>query len=384
MIRASQAPAPSAPEPDPATAASVANAGSPGPQAGTGGDVRLGSLLSWLLGLAERHGLELDTIRPASNDASFRRYFRIDTRDAGRSLIAMDAPPPQEDCRPFVHAASVLRDAGLRVPAVHEADLERGFLLLGDLGTRTLLDRLGEKPGDSEIDRLYRAAGQLLVTMQAASRPGLFPDYDRALLERELMLYPDWYLARHRRLEASDEDRNTLHGAFELLLANNLAQPRVHVHRDYHSRNLMVDDAVHEHGLGLIDFQDAVYGPITYDLVSLLRDAYVAWPEERQLDWAVRWWESARARSLPVAADFGDFWRDFEWMGLQRHLKVLGIFARLYYRDGKDRYLADMPRVLAAAQAVARRYRDLAPLARLLDRVEAGADERGGQAGHRR
>jgi len=320
---------------------------------------------------AGRHALAVETLRPASNDASFRRYFRIDAQGAERpSLIAMDAPPPHEDCRPFVHAATVLGQVGLNVPAVLEADLDRGFLLLGDLGARTLLDRLGEEPADSDIDCLYRSATQALCAMQAASRPGVFPDYDRALLERELMLYPDWYLARHRGVELGDDDRNTLRKAFDLLLASNLAQPRVYVHRDYHSRNLMVAGDVHERGLGILDFQDAVYGPITYDLVSLLRDAYVSWPEDRQLDWAVRWWETARANGLPVPSDFGELWRDLEWMGLQRHLKVLGIFARLCHRDGKDRYLADMPRVLASAIEVAGRYEAFSGLARLIDRVE--------------
>jgi len=335
-----------------------------------GQDARLDLLREWLAGMAGRRDLALDSIRPASNDASFRRYFRVDA-GAG-SLIAMDAPPPQEDCRPFVHAARVFGEAGLRVPAVLEADLERGFLLLEDFGGETLLDRLQgpTAPDEAQIDRLYRGATGALLDMQAASRPGVFPDYDRALLERELMLYPDWYLARHREATLSDADRNTLRAAFDALLANNLAQPRVYVHRDYHSRNLMVLPGDEAATPGILDFQDAVYGPVTYDLVSLLRDAYVAWPEERQLDWAVRWWESARKRGLPVPGDFGGFWRDLEWMGLQRHLKVLGIFARLHHRDGKDRYLADMPRVLAAAIEVAGRYDAFGPLARLIDRVE--------------
>ena len=348
----------------------------------TAPDTRLALLREWLAGLADRHGLQVGSIRPASNDASFRRYFRIDTgvESKAGSVIAMDAPPPQEDCRPFVHAAEVFAAAGLRVPAVLEADLPRGFLLLEDFGGETLLDRLGrsDPTDDPRIERLYRGAARALITMQAASRPGVFPDYDRALLERELMLYPDWYLARHRGVALTDVDRNALRAAFEALLANNLGQARVFVHRDYHSRNLMVlppaargpardDDAP---APGVLDFQDAVYGPITYDLVSLLRDAYVSWPEDRQIDWAIRWWESARAQGLPVPHDFGDFWRDFEWMGLQRHLKVLGIFARLHHRDGKDRYLADMPRVLAAAIEVAGRYDAFGGLARLIDRVE--------------
>jgi len=368
----------------------------PSPDDAIAQDPRLATLREWLAGLADRHALRVDSIRPASNDASFRRYFRIDTAEdtgvdaASGSVIAMDAPPPQEDCRPFVHAAEVFAAAGLRVPAVLESDLQRGFLLLEDFGGETLLDRLGrsDPPDDAQVERLYRGATRALIGMQAASRPGVFPDYDRALLERELMLYPDWYLARHRGVELTDADRSALRAAFDALLANNLGQARVFVHRDYHSRNLMVlpgsgrapaadrsaaspaetgDDAP---APGVLDFQDAVYGPITYDLVSLLRDAYVSWPADRQIDWAIRWWETARGRGLPVPDDFGEFWRDFEWMGLQRHLKVLGIFARLHHRDGKDRYLADMPRVLASAIEVAGRYDAFGGLARLIDRVE--------------
>jgi len=352
----------------------AASPSSSAPPASVAHDARLALLREWLAGLTGRHALRVETIRPASNDASFRRYFRIDT--AAGSLIAMDAPPPQEDCRPFVHAAEVFAAAGLRVPAVLEADLPRGFLLLEDFGGETLLDRLGRAgpPDDAGIERLYRGATGALIPMQAASRPGVFPDYDRALLERELMLYPDWYLARHRGVALADTDRNALRAAFDALLANNLGQSRVFVHRDYHSRNLMVLPGagadVDAPTPGVLDFQDAVYGPITYDLVSLLRDAYVAWPEERQIDWAIRWWEAARRHGLPVPGDFGDFWRDFEWMGLQRHLKVLGIFARLHHRDGKDRYLADMPRVLASAIEVAGRYDAFGALARLIDRVE--------------
>jgi aminoglycoside/choline kinase family phosphotransferase len=331
-------------------------------------DVRLAELRAWLATLEPAQRLALDSIRPASDDASFRRYFRIDAASEGApSLIAMDAPPPMEDCRPFVHAARVFAAAGVSVPAVRAADLERGFLLLDDFGSTTYLSQLAS--GDA--DALYRDAIDALLALQAASRPGVFPDYDRALLERELNLYPDWYLARHRGVAPDAGARATLSAAIERLLANNLAQGRVFVHRDYHSRNLMVLEGAANPGI--LDFQDAVYGPVTYDLVSLLRDAYVAWPEERQLDWAARYWEGARRRKLPVAAAFDDFYRDFEWMGLQRQLKVLGIFARLYYRDGKDRYLADMPQVLDYALRAARRYAEFDALARLMDDVERQA-----------
>lgn len=333
--------------------------------AAQGEDARLQQLLGWLAALSPEWALSTGSIRPASNDASFRRYFRIDSgHPSHRSLVVMDAPPPMEDCRPFVTVARLFGQAGVRVPEVLEADLDAGFLLLTDFGSETYLDVIDE----SNADALYADASRALVALQAASLPAVLPEYDRELLHRELSLYPDWYLARHRQAALNDEDRNTLQQAFDLLLANNLAQPRVYVHRDYHSRNLMrLGDGG---GPGVLDFQDAVHGPITYDLVSLLRDAYLSWPEEREIDWAIRHWERARKASLPVASDFGDFYRDFEWMGLQRHLKVLGIFARLWHRDGKDRYLADMPRVLAYVARTASRYNAFTPLARLIDRIE--------------
>lgn len=335
-------------------------------------DLRLHQLVDWLGAHVSPLGLRLETLRPASDDASFRRYFRLDTTDADRpAVIAMDAPPPMEDVRPFVHAAEVLARAGMRVPTVLARDLERGFLLLDDLGTTTYLDALDE----ASAPALYGDAIDALVRLQAASRPGVFPEYDRALLSRELALYPEWYLQRHKGVQPTDAERRDLDGAFEALLANNLAQPRVFVHRDYHCRNLMRLPA--PHNPGVLDFQDAVHGPITYDLVSLLRDAYVEWDEARVLDWAIRYWERARRASLPVPADFGEFWRDFEWMGLQRHLKVLGIFARLSHRDGKHRYLADLPRVLAYVDKAARRYIAMNPLVRLIERVEDRAAQVG-------
>ncbi len=337
-------------------------------------DSRLAALRAWLASLPAGAALALDTLRPASDDASFRRYFRVDSIAAGApSLVAMDAPPPMEDCRPFVHAARVFAAAGVSVPAVHAADLERGFLLLDDLGTATYLSRLAP----ASADALYRDAIEALLALQSASRPNVFPDYDRTLLERELRLYPDWYLARHLGIEPDAAMRATLDEAFERLLANNLAQAGVFVHRDYHSRNLMVLDGAGNPGI--LDFQDAVYGPATYDLVSLLRDAYVEWPEETQIDWAVRYWEGARRRGLPVAADFAGFYRDFEWMGLQRQLKVLGIFARLHHRDGKDRYLADLPRVLGYALRAARRYGEFDRLARLMEDAERAAGRTGAE-----
>ena len=329
---------------------------------------RLDSLRAWLQGLPPTLGLRPDSLRPASNDASFRRYFRVDADGAaGGTLVAMDAPPPLEDVRPFVHAAEVLGRGGVSVPRVLDADVPNGYLLLEDFGSATYLSVLDA----STAPALYADASRALVAMQTAGRPGDFPPYDRALLLRELQLFPDWYVAKHKGVALSDDERNTLAAAFDSILANVLAQPRVHVHRDYHSRNLMLLPG--ERNPGILDFQDAVVGPVTYDLVSLLRDAYVSWDEEQVLDWAIRHWERARRAGLPMPAEFGDFYRDFEWMGLQRHLKVLGIFARLYHRDGKDRYLADLPLVLRYVRDAARRYGALAPLARLVDRIEGEA-----------
>ena len=299
---------------------------------------------------------------PASADASFRRYFRIVPATPAfglASLIAMDAPPPQEDCRPFIAVAALLDGAGVHAPRVLASDVERGFLLLTDLGDTTYLQALAA----GNIDALYLDAIDALVLWQKSSRPDVLPAYDDALLRRELMLFPDWYVARHLQHTLSAAERATLDAAFARILAHNLAEPRVFVHRDYHSRNLMVASP----NPGVLDFQDAVFGPISYDLVSLLRDAYVDWNEERQLDYAIRYWQRARRAALPVAADFADFWRDFEWMGVQRQLKVLGIFARLCHRDGKAGYVADMPRVLKYLRTACGRYDELAPLAALLD-----------------
>ncbi|MEW5881576.1 MAG: phosphotransferase [Pseudomonadota bacterium] len=325
-------------------------------------DRRLELLREWLVALAPEHGLHVDSLRPASADASFRRYFRIDAGAA--SLIAMDAPPDKEDVRPFIHVASLLRDAGLNAPQVLARDVARGFLLLTDLGTTTYLDAL--RTGGADANALFADAIDALIRWQLASRTGELPPYDEALLKRELMLFPDWYVARHRGRALSERQRETLEAAFGRILASNLAQPAVYVHRDYMPRNLMVATP----NPGILDFQDAVYGPITYDLASLLRDAFISWDEERVIDWAVRYWEKARRARLPVRADFGEFYRDLEWMGLQRHLKVLGIFARINYRDGKPHYLADTPRFVGYVRAVTQRYGELAPLARLIDEVE--------------
>ena len=316
-------------------------------------------LQNWL---ARHFSLPPEQIRltPASADASFRRYFRLHLDD-GSTRIVMDAPPEHEDCRPFLHVAALFGKAGVHVPTVHAENLEQGFLLLSDLGNTTYLQALDAHSAPS----LYRDANSALIQIQLASRSGVLPDYDRALLERELNLFPDWYLARHLGVTPSPAQEAVLRGVFEQILGNNLAQPPVFVHRDYHSRNLMrIENGQNP---GIIDFQDAVYGPLTYDLVSLYRDAYIGWEEEVELDFVIRYWEAARAAGLPVRADFDDFYRDYEWMGAQRQIKVLGIFARLYHRDGKDGYLKDMPRVMAYLRRTCERYGELRPLLRLLD-----------------
>ena len=330
-------------------------------------DTRRGALVQWLGTLRADYELRPETLRPASADASFRRYFRVDAGDA--SLIAMDAPPDKEDSRPFIHVARLLTEAGLNAPRVLEADLAEGFLLLTDLGTTTYLSALN----DDSASVLFDDAMDALVRWQLASRPGVLPPYDDALLRRELNLFPDWYVARHLGHALSDKQSRVLQGVFDRIVASNLAQPGVYVHRDYMPRNLMVASP----NPGVLDFQDAVMGPITYDVASLFRDAFISWEEARVVDWVVRYWQKARRAGLPVDSDFGAFWRDFEWMGLQRHLKVLGIFARINYRDGKPHYLADTPRFVGYVRSVTRRYDDLAPLARLFDELEGVAQRVG-------
>lgn len=320
---------------------------------------RLEQLNEWLAQVLPGKSLQLS---PASADASFRRYFRVEF-EGSPSLIAMDAPPPQEDCRPFVQVAQLFLQAGLHVPKVLAEDLQHGFLLLDDLGNDTYLQALN---ADTNVaDPLYRDAFNALIQLQQASQPGVLPPYDEALLTREMQLFPDWYIARHLGLSLSEKQQQVITQTMEVLNRNILAQGQVYVHRDYHSRNLMLTAP----NPGVLDFQDAVYGPITYDLVSLLKDAYISWDEDKVLDWVVRYWQGARAAGLPVPGDIADFYRDFEWMGVQRHLKVLGIFARLYHRDGKDGYLKDMPLVMDYLRRACNRYRELRPLLRLLDEI---------------
>ncbi|MDP2369562.1 aminoglycoside phosphotransferase family protein [Rhodoferax sp.] len=336
---------------------------SPGGPPGWATADRAAAFQAWLAPLTVSHGLQADTLRVASADASFRRYFRIDSAHGSR--IIMDAPPELEDSAPFVKVAQLMRQAGVLAPEVLACDLQRGFLLLTDLGAQTMLQGMNRQQPQANLER-YLQAIDALIAWQTASQPDVLPPYDEALLRRELALFPDWYIARHRGMAVDGELDRVLQSSFELIVAQNLCWPSVYVHRDFMPRNLMLGDA----GLGVLDFQDAVYGPVTYDIASLMRDAFLSWDEGFVIDVTVRYWDKARAAGLPVGTDFGEFYRGVEWMGLQRHLKVAGIFARLTLRDGKPQYLADAPRFISYIRATASRYRELKPLLRLVDRIE--------------
>ena len=327
--------------------------------------------ISWLEALAQTHGLVPSSLRVASADASFRRYLRVDTQ-AGASLIVMDAPPDKENCEPFVKVAKLMQLAGLKAPEVlawHEA---QGFMLLTDLGDQTMMSAIDVKNPQAN-HALYMQAVDALIAWQLSSQPGVLPPYDEALLNRELSLFPDWYLAQHRQIDVQGKMRNTLDNTFKMLVARNLASPSVFVHRDFMPRNLMMPTGS-DAALGVLDFQDAVFGPVTYDVASLMRDAFLTWEEDFVLDVTIRYWEKARKAGLlefeDWHQDFGVFYRAVEWMGLQRHLKVAGIFARLTLRDGKEKYLADAPRFIAYIRSTAARYIELRPLLRLIEEVE--------------
>jgi aminoglycoside/choline kinase family phosphotransferase len=328
-------------------------------------DSRLAALRVWLATIAGKHAIDPGSLVAASADASFRRYFRV--RADGATAIVMDAPPERENSVAFVHVAQLMLAAGLNVPRVLEQDLSQGFLLLSDLGNQTYLSVLD--PSDTKAaGPLMSDAIDALITWQCASQPDVLPAYDEALLRRELALFPDWYIGRHLGKTLDGTQQAVLDRAFDAIVANNLAEARVYVHRDYMPRNLMVERP--GSNPGVLDFQDAVYGPISYDVACLFKDAFLSWNEDFIIDWTVRYWERARKAGLPVPADFGDFYRDVEWMGLQRHLKVLGIFARINYRDGKPHYLADTPRFLDYVRKTADRYRIFGPLLKLLDALE--------------
>jgi aminoglycoside/choline kinase family phosphotransferase len=331
----------------------------------------------WFEAVSAKHALKPESLRTASADASFRRYFRVDATDGGTRIV-MDAPPAQENCVPFVRVTKLMQAAGLRVPNLLEWDEAHGFMLMSDLGRKTLIEVL-DRDNPTANRALYEQALDALLPWQQASKTSVLPPYDEALLRRELELFPDWYLTRHRGVTVEGELRATLDQTFKLIIRRNLAAPKVYVHRDFMPRNLIVPPVAGP--LGVLDYQDAVYGPITYDIASLMRDAFLTWDEEFVLDITIRSWERARKLGLMAfedwASDFGSFWRAVEWMGLQRHLKVAGIFARITLRDGKPKYLADAPRFIAYIRHTARRYRELTPLLKLIDRVEGTAEETG-------
>jgi hypothetical protein len=388
---------------------------------------------AWLQATATTHALDVGSLRLASADASFRRYFRLDLLSAG-SCIIMDAPPDKEDCQAFVKVAGLMAEAGLSAPRVLAWDQAAGFMLLSDLGAQTMMEVIAPplavdaiaQPTTAHFE-LYMQATDALVRWQLSSRPGVLPPYDDALLSRELALFPDWYVAKHRAFALTATQQSVLDDAFKQIKTSNLQSlggAQVFVHRDFMARNLMTPMLVASRNslpseganfpkgglsenatpslvasrtslppeganfpkgglsensditlqtsrsLGILDFQDAVYGPITYDIASLMRDAFLTWEEDFVLDITVRYWQKARKAGLPVGDDFGEFYRAVEWMGLQRHLKILGIFARLTLRDGKPKYLADTPRFIKYVRATAARYRQLGPLMVLLDAIE--------------
>ena len=334
-------------------------------------DARLDRVVEWLASSRAPDASAWERIARASEDASFRRYFRV-TSATGVTAIVMDAPPPQEDVRPFVNMTHTLAEGGVHVPTLFASDKARGFLLLGDMGNSTYLSAL-QTANAERRDALFADAIATLVQLQridpSRARAAL-PHYDAALLRREITLFPDWYLDRHCNAVLGDDEKNSLERVYATLIASALAQPTVLVHRDYMPRNLMVTA---EENPGVLDYQDAVIGPITYDVASLMRDAFLSWEEPQIIDWVVRYWHQAKKAGLPVRADFSEFYREMEWMGLQRHLKVMGIFARINYRDGKPKYLADTPRFVAYVRHVAKRYQAFAPLLRLFDRLEGNA-----------
>lgn len=312
-------------------------------------DPRYHALQNWL----QQQGITATGVA-ASSDASFRRYFRYHT-DAG-SVIAMDAPPATEDCRPFVRVAAMLRSAGVTVPEILAQDLAQGFLLLGDLGRETFLQHMTAASFDSgEADAMFAEAIKALLAMQQIAPTAELPRYDEALLRRELQLFPEWYMGRHLQRQPDARQTQLLETLFAQLIDAVSRQAYVFVHRDFMPRNLMVMPG----GVGVLDFQDAVIGPISYDPICLFKDAFVSWPEHRVEAWLNNYWQQARAQQLPVPADFAEFLRDCDYMGAQRHLKVIGIFARICHRDGKPHYLSDVPRFFDYLRTVAQRRPEL-------------------------
>lgn len=322
-------------------------------------DARLALVRNWL---TNDLGMRPERIEPASSDASFRRYFRAFCN--GETFVIMDAPPAKEDVRPYLKVTGLLESIGVHVPHVHQDDVANGLLLLEDLGVTQYLQCLNA--GD-DPDRLYGDALFALAEIQTQGMDAAreLAPYDREPLARELGLMPEWFCRRHLELTLSAEETQIIADAFEFLIAEALMQPAVFVHRDYHSRNLMV---MSERNPGVIDFQDALRGPIGYDLVSLLKDCYIGWPRERVEQWVIGYRNLLRARGGPGGRDEREFLRWFDLIGLQRHIKVLGIFARLWYRDGKPGYLRDLPLTLEYVRDTCGRYPELANFAGILER----------------
>ncbi len=329
-------------------------------------DPRLQQAITWLNTLKSSFGLDLDTLQAASSDASFRRYFRLKSQD--RTVILMDAPPASEDCKPFIQVTELLAPTGIHVPEILAADTEQGFLLLSDLGQDNFQHALKTPMAQSELDKLYRSTLLTLVKLQQADTTGL-PPYDEQRLLEELQVFPEWYVQKHRQFELSEQDKSMLSDTFAQLAQANVQSATVLVHRDFHSPNLMMP-LPGQTEPGVIDYQDALAGPITYDIASLVMDARHTWTEEQQLDWAIRYWQAAMEAGLDVPADFAVFHQQYEWMGLQRNLRILGVFARLSLRDGKHHYLDHMPRLLGYVHQVASRYECFNALLRLLNRLE--------------
>ncbi len=331
-------------------------------------DARLQALKNWLQPLVDTYHLDLDSLAPASADASFRRYFRLKGNHS--TVIVMDAPPPQEDCRPFINVIRLLAKTGVNIPTLLAQDIGQGFLLLSDLGPQTYYQAIQSGLDDATLQTCYREALAALVQMQSADYSNL-PAYNRERLMTELSIFPEWFVDVHCKATLSDKESEMLNRVFNLLVDDNVRQGTVLVHRDFHSPNLMrCTEPSHGPNPGIIDFQDALAGPITYDIASLVMDARTTWEEPQQLDWAIRYWEMARKAGLPIASDFADFHRAYEWMSLQRNLRIMGVFARLSHRDGKHHYLDHMPRVSQYIRQVAARYGVFIPLLRLLDRLE--------------
>ncbi|TDF82972.1 aminoglycoside phosphotransferase family protein [Pseudomonas sp. H9] len=336
-------------------------------------DVRLQHLTVWLQEqltlLFQKQGwgaVPAGNLTAASSDASFRRYFRWQAE--GHSFIVMDAPPPQENCRPFVDIAHLLATASVNVPVIHAQDLERGFLLLSDLGTQTYLDVINA----DNADGLFDDAIEALLAFQQLPMEAPLPSYDVALLRRELELFPEWYVGRELAIGFTDAQLALWQRVSALLIDSALAQPKVLVHRDYMPRNLMQS----EPNPGVLDFQDAVYGPVTYDVTCLFKDAFLSWPQARVEGWLKDYWQRAQAKGVPVQADFDAFYRASDLMGVQRHLKVIGIFARICHRDGKPRYLTDVPRFFAYIDEVIARRPELAELDELIESLQAAGGAR--------